>query len=164
MTANIQHEIYGQIVYEENVWTGKKTILVGGVLLPKVGKNAFMLCTPSGNIPVTVSGNVFKATQLTIGSETITLSPAPKWYEIVLSVLPFILIMIWGNSPALCSILPVIGGAIGGAISGMFLVISLVSMKSKKSVVAKIGVGLAMTVGCFLICALLGFLMVSALS
>ena len=39
-------------------------------------------------------------------------------FEIVLSILIFAFVMVWGNSAKLCAIFPIVGGAIGGGISG----------------------------------------------
>lgn len=164
MTTYVQHETFGTIVYEENAWTGKKQITIGGVGLIPNGKNAFLWTTPTGNVTVTVSGNVFTAVKLMIASETVVVSPAPKWYEFILAFLPFVLVMIWGNSKALCAIIPIVGGAIGGAISGVLAVVSLLLMKSQKSMLHKILVGVGVTVACFAVCALFGIMLVSALS
>lgn len=164
MITHINHETYGTIVYEESVWTGKKTIMINGSVLPKAGKNQFLFVTPMGNIPVTTKGSMSFGAKLIIGSETIVVSPAPKWYECVLAIMPFLLVILWSNSLALCSIVPVVGGALGGAISGMFGVLSLTSMKNKSNIVIKVLIGMGMLVACFFVCALLGVVMVSALS
>ena len=58
-----------------------------------------------------LKGNFLTGATLTVGENQVRIVNPVKWYEIVMSVLPFILIMIWGNSTALCKIVPVIGGA-----------------------------------------------------
>mgnify|MGYP003319439936 FL=1 len=39
MRVVVNHETYGEIVYEESFWTGKKEISVGGIPLFEVRKN-----------------------------------------------------------------------------------------------------------------------------
>ena len=78
-------------------------------------------------------------------------------------VLPFILIMVWGNSVALCSIIPVVGGAIGGAISGGMGVVSLSLMKRQSNLLVKVLVGIGMLIAIFVICAVLGFAIMDSL-
>jgi hypothetical protein len=67
--------------------------------------------------------------------------------------------MIWGNSQALCSIIPMVGGAIGGGLSGLAGVLC-VSMMREKTTGQKILISLLATVITFLICAALGFVLV----
>lgn len=158
MKRIIQHENLGEIIYEENAFTGNKTLYVGGVPLEKVSKKEFRL--QDGSI-ATVNGGYIQGASLFINGETIELMPKIKWYEIVLCVLPFVLIMIWGNSTALVNIVPVVGGAIGGAVSAVvcFLEFLLVKPLWLKAVIAV--VGLAVT---FLICWGIGSAIVSALT
>jgi len=164
MTTVVNHEFYGQIVYSESFWTGKKQIVVGGVLAVKDGKKSFSLPTPEGNIPITVSGNAMTSVKLTIGPTTVMVTPTPKWYEYILMVLPFVLVMVWSSSVALVSIVPVVGGAIGGVISGAFAMISLSVMRSMKTPLHKVLIGLAMTVCAFIACAILGFYLIVILA
>ncbi len=94
MKQVVQNEKLGEIVYEESFWTGKKTVSVNGSQLEKISKNTFK--TPDGET-VELKGNFFQGATLNVESESVRVTPPIKWYEIVLSVLPFILIMIWGT-------------------------------------------------------------------
>ena len=42
MKSVVQHEKYGNIIYEENFWTGKKTITIDGTRLEKASKTEFL--------------------------------------------------------------------------------------------------------------------------
>lgn len=131
MQQVVMHDTIGKIEYNENFWTGKKTLSVNDVPLQKISKKDFML--PSGE-QFSVCGNYLTGSYLQTATEKIRLTPSVTWYEIALSVLPFLLILIWGNVPALCAIVPVVGGAIGGAISGVLSFVNLFIIKGIKSV------------------------------
>lgn len=87
-----------------------------------------------------------------------------KWYEIVLSVLPVALILIWGNSAALVSIVPVVGGALGGLISGIIAVLNLLIVKGVKPIWLKILISIGMLAAAFLLCFLIGSMIVNVLT
>lgn len=158
MKQTIQHEKYGEILYNENFWTGKKSLSMNGAPLTKISKKEFQ--TANG-VTGTITGSFLLGACLSIEGETIRLTPKITWYEIVLCLLPFILIMIWGNVVELCLIVPVVGGAIGGAISGMLSVVSLFVMRSVKPVWAKILIGIAFVGATFGICCGIGFAIIS---
>lgn len=42
MRSVIQTQKYGEIVFDESYWTGRKTVTVGGVQLKKVNKKTFV--------------------------------------------------------------------------------------------------------------------------
>lgn len=149
MKASVNHPVYGEIQYEENVWSGKKTITVNGIAAPSVAKNTFSI----GETNAQLSGSAFGGASLLINGESIVLIPKTKWYEWLLAVLPLAFIMMWGNNPALCAVFPVIGGAIGGGIGGLFMALSMFSIKKTDSLIKKALIGLGM----LLLTALTGF-------
>ena len=155
---------YGSIEYVESIWTGKKSLTINGAKARPVSKTMFSVECDGELVNAVVTGNIYKGSALTIGDERFEIYPKTIWYEYVLAILPFILIMIWGNSIALCSIVPVIAGGLGGAISGGLGVLSLSIMKSYKNPVLKLAMGFAFLVATFLICAILGVALVSALN
>ena len=163
MKSKVIHPVYGEIVYDENFWTGSKSLYVNGVKLNKISKNTFG--GQSEMAPIwTVSGNVLSGVKVIVNGETIVVDKKPAWYDIVLSSLIFILIMIWGNSVALCSIVPVIGGAIGGGISGIMLATNLIIIKKQSSILKKILITLGMMAATFVICMLAGFAYLGAIA
>ena len=160
MKEVIQHETYGEIVYEESFWTNKKSLTVNGVSASKISKKAFQM--PDGKT-ATVQGNFISGACLLVDSEWIRLTPKLKWYEIALAVIPFILIMVWGNVVALCQIVPVVGGAIGGGLSALFSVAGLVLIKRAKPIWLKIVIAVAVTAATFGICCGIGYAILSAI-
>ncbi len=152
MKEVINNEKFGEIIYTESAWTGKKGLVMSGKELEKVDRNSFK--TEDGKM-VNLTGNYFAGVKMTLDGETIILSQGLKWYDYVLSILPFVLIMIWGNSVALCEIVPVIGGVIGGLISAVFCFVNLFILKQLKNVWLKILVSVATLGVTFLICYLI---------
>ncbi len=151
MKQIIKHEIYGEIIYEESALSGKKSISINGIEATKLDKNTFKI----DNTKITLTGNLLTGANVIIDTETILLTPKLKWYEIALSILPFILNIIWGNSVALCEIIPVVGGAIGGAICGATIIINMYLIKNIKQIWLKVIVSIAVLAASFLICYLI---------
>ena len=133
MTQTIMHPVYGAISYEENIWTGKKSLAVNGKYLKKGRKNVFTLEDGENTLYVTLKGNALTGVTATIQGQDIVILPKLSGLDYILCILPFALIMIWGNSQALCSIVPVVGGAIGGAIGAIFACESMMLMRKAKS-------------------------------
>lgn len=147
MRKTIQHPVYGEIVYTENAWTGKKSLTINGIAATPITKKVFKIDDKS----VTIIGNDLMGASLFIDGEIISLSPKPKWYEFVLAILPLAFLLTWGNSVTLCSIFPVVGGAIGGALGGAASIISLCLMKKSKSPIIKVIIGIGALVATALI-------------
>ena len=153
MKRIIEHALYGQIEYNEDIWIGTKTISINGINLTKEKKNIYVYDTGEEKIKVFVQGNIYTGILLKIGEETVAVEKKAAWYETACSISIFVLILVWGNSEYLCSIVPIVGGAIGGAISGFMGFMDLLAMKACNSLPVKLIVWLAMLfatlVGCF---------------
>lgn len=160
MKVVIQHETYGEIVYEESFWVGKKTLTINGVEATKISKKEVQM--PDGKT-AQIQGNFLYGACLVIGAESIRLTPKIKWYEIALAILPFVLIMVWGNVVALCKIVPVVGGAIGGGISALFSILGLLLIKSVKPIWLKILIAVAVVGVTFGICCGIGYAILGVL-
>ena len=156
MKNTIQHPVYGQILYEESIWTGKKVITVNGTALQKVSKDTYVLTIAGESVYAVLKGSLLSGACLTIRDEAIWLVAKPAWYDWLLSVLPFVVMIIWGNSPQLCSIIPVVGGAIGGAIGGVGFVTTMVLVRDRTGF-KKILAGLLSLVVTFAVGAALGY-------
>ncbi len=163
MKATIQHSIYGEITYDESFWSGKKTLFVNGTPLDKMDKKTFALNREGRKILFSIQGNFLSGTKLLVDGESLQITPPAKWYEIACSVFIFVLILIWGNSVALCSILPVVGGAIGGGISGMMAILNLFAMKSTQKLWLKLVIWLVILLATFFICFEIAMALLSAL-
>jgi len=151
MQTVVQHSIYGTITYTENFWTGRKEIYFGQVPLVHKGKNTFVFPSGETEICVNVKGNSLYGVTLAVGNETIRIMAPPKWYEICLSSLALVFLCVWGNSVALCSIFPVVGGAIGGAIGGLGMAFSLLFMRQAKRLSHKLLIWLGIFVATVLL-------------
>lgn len=144
---------YGEITFIESFWTGKKQVLLNDQKLKKVDKNIFVFTDEEGkDIHVLLNGNYINGTTITIGSETIQATAKAKWYEYALAIMIFMIVLIWGNSKELCSIIPIVGGAIGGAINGVMSFSTLIIMKPIKNVLVKILIALGMLAATIAIC------------
>ena len=163
MKRIIEHALYGQIEYNENIWTGKRDISINGVKLIKDKKNTYIYDTGENKISVSVQGSIFAGIQLVVGKDIIEIEKKSAWYETACSIAIFVLVLIWGNNTYLCSIVPIIGGAIGGAISGGMAILNLRAMKSVKNVAVKLAVWLAMLIATLGICFVLAIVFLSAL-
>lgn len=151
MKEFVQHPVYGEIVYKESFWIGKKTLTVNGVKAQPISKKEYMIAGKKALI----KGSYYTGINLYIEGEAIELSPKPKWYELVLAFLPLYFLLTWGNNQTLCSIFPVVGGAIGGALGGIALMSSLLFMIKSKSLVSKILIG----IGTFVVTVLIAFVL-----
>ena len=72
MNVTINHAEFGDIVYEESFWTGKKSVSINGTPLEKISKKQFRL---QDGGTVTVSGNFLQGACLNLNGETIRLTP-----------------------------------------------------------------------------------------
>ena len=155
MKNSVQHPIYGTITYEESFWSGKRTITLGGTVMQKVKKNVYSWRNGVRNEEVQVKGNALNGVSIIFRNEQIQLWPKPAWYDWLLSILPLLVLLIWGNSVALNSILPVVGGAIGGGIGGGAHVLGMILMRGK-SFGKKLLTALLVFLGAFGVAALIG--------
>lgn len=152
MKEIVQHEKIGQIVYEESFWTGKKEVSINGKKLSMQKKNTFLWNCDGQSKIVTVKGSFVTGTKLILDGEEAQLTASPKWYEIVCSVMIFAFIMVWGNSIALCKIVPIVGGAIGGGISGAMAFLNLIMMRMQDKIGLKLATWFVMMALNFGIC------------
>ena len=139
MIEIINHPTYGQILYDESFWTGKRKITVNGISAPAISRKEFLI---DGKRAL-IKGSYYTGIKMYIESDIIELSPKPKWYELVLALIPFILVLTWGNIPAAFLIFPIVGGAIGGGLSALCSLTYLFFMKRANKTINKILIGLA---------------------
>ena len=182
MKACIDHPKYGRIVYEEGIWTGKKTLSVDGFVFEKQTRTKYTCTTEDSYMSAELKGSFMTGVEVRInGGDRITLLRKTQWYEILLAILPFVFVLTWGNSAALCKIFPMIGGvvvgasvsgltgatiggAVSGAISGLIMVVSFLIIKNRKSVWGKLLCAVIAFAATVLICWLVALLWISAFS
>lgn len=152
MKEHIHDSEIGEIMYEESIWTGKKSIYINGKLLEKLNKTTFLMKDGEEKTHVFLKGNLLTGITIRIDQREIVVSRQPKWYEIALAILPFVINIVWGNNVVLFSIIPIVGGAIGGGICGAMSLMSMLLMKKANEIWKKLLIGIGMLAGSFLIC------------
>lgn len=143
MKEIIQHEDLGTIEYNENFFTGKKSLSLNGVQLEKQGKNTFVFEKEGQRYFGAVSGNFLTGAKLSLDGKITQLVKPCSWYEITLTAILAVFFIVWGNVVSLVELLPLAGGAVGGAIAGLMAAGSLICMKMVKPVWAKILIWIA---------------------
>ena len=164
MTSIVQDPIYGKIIFEENIWSGKKTLTINGVALNREGKNLFVSYEAEEPLNCYLFGSYATGARLVIDNYTVELTARPQWYEVFCSAVIFLLITVWSNSEYLCSIVPMIGGAIGIVISGAIALINFVQMRKQSKVIVKLLIWLGMLLAAFGSCALLAYWVITSLT
>lgn len=160
MKTVVQNEKYGKFVVDENVWTGKIKVFLNGKELAKVDRTRYLI---EEKKYIDFTGNSIKGLYMTVDNQTTQVTAPAKWYEIALSVLIFVVILIWGNSLTLCSIVPVVGGAIGGGLSAMLAVVNLFVMRGIKNVALKLLAFVGIFAVTFGLCAAIGTAILAAI-
>lgn len=160
----IKESKFGKIIYEESFWTGKKTITIGEIVLTNVSKTEFEYEENGEKVKVELIGNFFKGISLKIKEEFVEITSKTKWYETTFAILPFIFDIIWGNVPVLCSIFPVVGGAIGGAITALGGILILNYIKQTSKVKYKILIGIGGFVATILVCFLIALMILVSIA
>ncbi len=92
--------------YEENFWTGKKTITYDGKILTKIKRNLYELKTDVNAEKIEVKGNQLIGVTILMFNNQIEICRKLFWHEILLGIIVFIPCVLFGA----------IGGAIGGAL------------------------------------------------
>ena len=162
MLQTINNEIYGEISYEESFWTGKKIIKINGVQLTKIKGRIFSYQKDGKSINVEVKGSFLTGVKLLIEGNEILLMPSPKWYEYLIVIAGFMFNVIWSNVVTLCEIVPIVGGAIGGALYALAGLCALIIGKNVKKPILKILVCLGFTVAGFVVGFFIAFAIICA--
>ncbi|MBE5731988.1 MAG: hypothetical protein E7353_03035 [Clostridiales bacterium] len=133
MTSNFKSENYGEIVYEENFWTGKRKITINGKTAEKLSKNVYRHIENDIECKICMTGNFFTGEKLTIldeknpnNSEIIQVVDGYKWYEFVCAIIGFVFVIAWNFvSVDIYVQFPLVGGAIGGGVSAFLAMLGL---------------------------------------
>ncbi len=152
---------YGQIIYEESFWTGKKNLTINNEKFLKISKNVYSgMLNENDEEPacVELNGNYLKGATIRVNSQIIEVVPKIKWYEIILILLPFIIDMILSFVP----IIPILGGALGALVTFLAGILELTLMRNTTSIAMKILIailGLILSLG---LCLIIGIIIVTA--
>ncbi|MBR6788286.1 MAG: hypothetical protein IKM44_00565 [Clostridia bacterium] len=139
MKVEIQHEKYGNVLYEEGFWLGRKSVSINGAPLQKIARNQFQMTDENGEIvTVMTKGNYIYGSSLYINGEKIVTTPTIKWYEYILPILTFVFTLIWSNIPQCVLIFPIVGGAIGGGVSAIILMAGMFVSRLMKTTPLKL--------------------------
>ena len=164
MLEIINHPTVGEIVYGESFWTGRKTLRINGVYATPVSKKEFLF----NDVRITVKGSYYTGVTVFYGNEPIEVCPKPKWYEVVLAIIPILFLLTWGNVPELCLIFPVVGGALGGLIGAIFGILSIALMRRSDKPIFKVLIGLGVAalaiLTAFLVALIFGILLAGVLA
>lgn len=133
-----------EITYEESMWTGKKNITINGVNCTPIDKKTFKY----NDTTFKVTGSFLSGAKIQLDNEPITLVEKPSALEITLSMIVLIFFLVWGNSTTLVNIIPLAGGAIGGAIGGGGFVVNLAIIKEQETTRMKFLMTLAILAAC----------------
>ncbi|MBR5780219.1 MAG: hypothetical protein IKY21_06335 [Clostridia bacterium] len=162
MRSVIQTQKYGEIVYDESYWTGKKTVTVGGVQLKKVNKKTFVGEINGEQVTALIAGSFLSGAIIDVNGDKFRMTEPAKWYDYVLSFAWVAIYLVWSVSEALCMIFPVVGGALGGVVAGLGAAAALFIIKPMKNIAAKIAVSLGMFVAVMLVNFALALIYISA--
>jgi len=121
-----------ELYYEENFWSGKRTIKYNNVLLKKIKRNVYEYTNGETTHEFTLKGNLIYGLTINMFNTNVQIKEKPKWYEIILSILVF----------APCALF----GAIGGGIGGAFGITNLVLLDKVKKIYLKIVISLGLTI------------------
>ena len=138
MTSFVENATWGTIAYTESFWSGKKQLFINGKPLQKIDKKTFSFHQDGKNYTFIIKGSFVTGVKLLVDGQEITIISPAKWYEYVCSIFIFALTMVWGNSVTLCSIFPIIGGAIGGGLSAIMALANLIAMRSVNKIWLKL--------------------------
>ncbi len=153
----------GEVNVVESGLSGKMKVFVNGNELTQISKNEFAYIDENNEtINFIVTGNLLKGINLRVNQMDYQMSPKSSPLEIFLALLPFIFDIIWGNIPSTVSIFPIVGGAIGGVITALLGMTSLIFMKKTKNVLFKLLIGLGFAIIAILICYLIALAILSA--
>lgn len=157
MRKSIDISNIGKLTYEENLLTGKVQVLVNDFPAFRINKKLYEY-NPGANkeqrVVITLQGNFLTGLEASVNGVPYRLIEKPRWYEWVITILTVAFSLIWGNSPELCAIFPVVGGAIGGGLAGLLAMIGLSFSKQTEKVWLK----LLILVGFFALNVLAGYL------
>ncbi len=157
MREIIQNEKYGTIEFYEGNFIANRQISINGQLLTKKSNKQFYLADGKS---VKVVGSIFSGVKLDIEGDLVQITNSGKWYELSIIIAGFIFLMVWSNSLALVSILPMVGGAIGGFLYALAAVLGFSVSVKQKNPILKATITLCSVLLGLILCTIVGVLIV----
>ncbi len=151
MKSVILTEKYGEIIFDENFWTGSRKVFVNGVQLKKMNKKTFVGEIGGVQTTAVITGGFLSGAIIDINGEKYRLTESAKWYDYVFAFMWVAVYIVLSVTPAFYTMVPIVGGALGGAIAGIGAALSLYTIKPMKNIAAKFAVSLAFFVGVMLV-------------
>lgn len=121
-TINNEQTKFKDLVYEESIWTGRRTLSYDGVVLHKIKRGVYACKQGEQTEQITVKGNQLIGVTVTLFGQQIELLRKARWYEWALSILVLMAGVVFaclnhdGDSIALCALVSGICGGIGGGL------------------------------------------------
>ncbi len=161
MKETVQHEKYGTIEFTEGTIIANRTITVNGEALTKKSNKEFAF---SNGTAVKVVGGAFSGIRLEINDDVVQITNPGKWYEIAIYIAGLVLLIIWSSSYALVSIIPMVGGAIGGLLYAIPAVLGFNFSVKQKNPTLKLIITLSSVVIGLLLCVIVGVIMIALMA
>jgi hypothetical protein len=124
---------------DQSTMTGKMTLTMNGETVPqtKDKEKAFLIPGPQGNVIKAIPkyNGLTTSLSLLVDGKTIVVSDGLQWYELVFGFIPIALVSV--------------GGAIGGGIGALGMVINMQVMRRPEPLPARIVISLGISALCF---------------
>ena len=158
MNLNIINEQtkFKELTYEENFWTGKRTITYDGIPLQKIKRGLYEFEYQGKTEKLIVKGTQLIGIKITLFGNTFQIERNITWYEFTLSILSFVacLVFIFLNHFKNAWLATLTGGIFGGLGGGLF-VTNLYLMKRIDKLYIKIILSIEILLLAMLICYIL---------
>ena len=142
MRVAILTERYGEIAYEENMWTGSKKLSINGIYLTKLNRKTFGGMINGEKITVAVKGGYISGVTVDVNGLLYRVTEGAKWYDYVFTFMWVGLYAVLSISHAFNIVFPIAGGLIGGAVAGLGAAFTLYIIKPRKNVALKLVISL----------------------
>lgn len=154
-----------EVIYNMNDLTGSVSIIYDNKPTQKIDKKLYSVSGQKETFYISTKGNYFSGFSVVVDGYEYEVTKGMSWYESILIFVPFILTMAIGNiSWFALNGFYYVGGFIGGAISGLFVGLSLIFCTKTNKHLFRLLIILCAIVLAFLICWGLGSAIIKAAS
>ena len=172
MKKTFDIENIGKVEVIHNFFLGTYQIYLGDKEFKRLSKTSYVLETTGDDlfekpktITAIISGNFVSGSYLLINNKSYELLKKVPWYSFILSAIPLILSVVLGNMRSLAEAgFYYVGGAIGGGISGLFLVLIIYANGIAQKWYYRLLFSLLLILAAFFICLGIGNAIVHSMS